>query len=196
MPLQRPQTAAALAALFCLPALGAGCETNSDLSGSLQDVYGIRHRSVRVRLTTSELAVEYVGARESVPVRVTIDLDSLDEGQDLREGTYDLPEQGYIGGRLSNETELPPLLNGSIRLARFRAEDGSRVEGRFNGRFDAGRDELSLEGSFSEPLELLLDLGEPPPPPPMDGGVADGGLVDGAAPADPGAMPMPDPGGP
>ena len=155
-----------------LAAVGAaGCETSSELSGSLAEVYGIRHRAVRIRLTTSELAVEYVGTRESVPVRATIDLGSLDG--ELREGRYDLPTQGDITGRLANETELPRLISGELRLDRFSPMDGSRVEGSFNGKFDAGRDELALEGEFSEPLELLLSLGEPPPPPPMDGGVED-----------------------
>jgi len=153
----------------------AGCETQNELEGSLTEVYGIRHQSVRVRLTTSELAIEYVGSRDSVPVRATIDLDSLAEDVELSEGTYDLPEHGYIGGRLANETELPPLINGSVRLQRFNPVAGSRVIGRIRGKFDAGRDELGIAGEFNERLELLLDLGEPPPPPPPDGGVVDGG---------------------
>lgn len=168
-----------LAAAACV-ALTAGCDDRAELTGSLKDAYGISHRFVRVRLTTAELAIEYVGARGSVPVRATIDLRTVDGL--LTDGRYDLPAQGWIGGRLVNETELPPLISGSITLDRFVAEDGATVRGDFDGRFDAGRDELAIGGAFEEPLELLLDLGDPAPVPEwVDGGVPEGGVPDGGA---------------
>lgn len=169
-----------LVVALALAASVAGCDDGAELTGSLKDAYGISHRFVRVRLTTAELAIEYVGSRGSVPVRASIDLRSV-QGP-LTEGRYALPAQGWIGGRLLNETELPPLTSGSIVLDRFVAEDGATVRGEFDGKFDAGRDELAIGGTFEEPLELLLDLGEPAPIPEwVDGGVPDGAVPDGGA---------------
>lgn len=158
---------------LCLAGL-LGCGSDDELTGSLSEVYRIEYNRVRVRLYESSLSVEYVGAQDSVPVRVTV---AVTEDAPRKGQTYDLLTEGALSGRLVDGTELPSLLRGSITLDEFRAEQGATVAGEFEARVLAGDDELTLGGTFSEDLEVIDAW---PPEPDLDAGVSDEMLEEAA----------------
>lgn len=129
----------------------AGCSGES-LYGSLSDVYRLDHESVRARLYDSELAIEYIDARGGVPVRVSL---HTREAEPTDGGEYDLMGVGDITGVLSDGTEIPRLVEGTLRLSDFENGPGGRVAGDFDARMDAGRDILGLTGRFDATLEVV-----------------------------------------
>lgn len=128
------------------------CTEQATLSGSLSEVYRIDYSSVRVRLYEDDLAVEYVGVRGSVPVRVSV---RLPPEAEVAGQTFDLATTGAITGRLIDGTELPELLSGSLTLEGFEARSGVEIRGEFAARFTAGEDVLTLGGTFEAPLEVV-----------------------------------------
>ncbi len=146
-----------------------GARRGGNLTGSLLDFYDAQYSTVRARLYSSELAIEYVREDGEVPVRVTVLRDSnLVSGQ-----TYELPEQGNMTGRVG-DTDLPELDNAEVILEDFEIVDGSRVRGSFSASFRLGMDTASLSGEFDTELEIVdkvpgypfdfgLDLGDQAP---------------------------------
>lgn len=137
------------ASLLCVLLVGCG---ENQLYGSLSDVYRLDHESVRARQYDSELAIEYVDVRGGVPVRVSLHTADVDPATG---GDYDLAEQGDISGVLADGTEIPRFIEGSLHLSDYGPTAGSRVAGSFDAKMDAGRDTLSLTGSFDATLEIV-----------------------------------------
>lgn len=128
----------------------AGCGADSDLDGSLSEIYRLDHDTVRARLYATELAIEYVAGDDSVPVRVSLRFEELP-----REGDYDLLETGDVGGRRADGTEMPRFSSGTISIDSFEPYDDGDISGDFTARFKTGGDTLDLTGSFDTSLELV-----------------------------------------
>ncbi len=133
------------------------------LNGSLQDFYDTSYERVRVRLYSSEVAIEYVREDGEVPVRVSVLRGPhLVAGQSI---DIDVDARGDITGR-SRDTDMPPITSGSITFEEFGLADGTSIVGEFSASFDVGGDEASLSGTFDAPMEVVpqvqgydLDLG-------------------------------------
>lgn len=121
------------------------------LSGSLGDFYDISYSTIRARLYSSELSIEYVQEDLQVPVRVT--LRKLTTGM-LAPGAYDLTALGTISGR-SRDNDIPRMVSGKIVLDAFEPVNGSEIAGSFDAVFATGNDEASLVGEFSTTLEVV-----------------------------------------
>lgn len=65
--------------------------------------------------------------------------------------TVDLGRFGDITG-VSGGQPMPEFLEGELVLQQYAPEDGARVAGTFDGKFQGSRGELSLEGSFDTTL--------------------------------------------
>ncbi len=143
-----------LAGLFAFGALAAGCDqANNTLHGSLSEVYNLHFESVRARLYTSELSIEYIDTHSAVPVRLTLDLSVVEPAADQ---SYDLMEVGDITGRMPNDTEIPRFTEGELDLDQYLAEPDADVTGSFTAKFLTGRDTLTLSGDFETTLEVVI----------------------------------------
>jgi hypothetical protein len=134
------------------------CADDNDLSGSLEEVYQLQYDQVRVRLYSSELAIEYMASQSGVvPVRVTLDRRSLRKAdKELDSGqSYDLKRYGDITGRQADGTELFRFSSGNLELDAFEPEQDSEVRGSFDAKFRVGDDSFSLTGDFQSELELV-----------------------------------------
>lgn len=140
-----------LLAVVVLLVLGGCSEDEGALRGSLSDFYDLTHSSVRARLYSSELSIEYVRDNAQVPVRVSI---RRSESGELSTGEYNLGDVGSITGR-SGDNDIPTFLKGSLTLDAFQPSNGSRIQGSFSARFATGRDEASLAGDFDTTLEVV-----------------------------------------
>lgn len=135
---------------FAMLFVSCGAQRGGKLQGSLLDFYDVEYSTVRARLYSSELAIEYVREDGEVPVRVTVLRDV-----DLVAGeSFDLPERGHITGRVG-DTDIPEIANGSVLLEEFEIVDGSQVVGNFSASFSLGTDTASLSGDFDVPLEIV-----------------------------------------
>ena len=141
-----------IARLTLLAALLTGCtESGNSLDGSLSQVYRIAFQSVRARLYSSSLAIEYVGPRNSVPVRVTVSRTPLEGG----ERNLELAGSGDISGQLPDGTFIPRFESGSVSLDAFGLEAGSPIEGGFDAMFRTDEETLGLAGRFQAELEVV-----------------------------------------
>ncbi|MEO0321601.1 MAG: hypothetical protein AAF447_01455 [Myxococcota bacterium] len=154
---------AALAMLALLSAL-PGCASD-ELDGSLGSVYPLGFRSVRARLYSSSLSIEYVRGDGSVPVRVTMDRAAVLATPEA----IDLRESGDITGRLATDQEIPRFTTGDAAVTPLEVNGAgevtsARVRGSFGATFEVGPEEvLALDGSFDAPLEIVPDPGPAPP---------------------------------
>lgn len=133
--------------------LATACaNTPNSLNGSLSDVYDIHFESVRARIYSSELAIEYVDVTGAVPVRVTLRLvDTVPAA-----GTsYDLAEVGDVTGRSDDDVEIPRFNTGKLDLDAYERTSGALVSGSFRSKYSTGRDSLSLNGDFDTTLEIV-----------------------------------------
>lgn len=132
--------------LVALALFISGCsDANGSLSGSLDGFYSLDFDQARVRVYSSELAIEYVAVDGQVPVRV-----SLHKSDGVFEtGTYDLKERGDITGQ-RGDTRIPRFLSGTLTIESF---GGGDIEASFEATFQTGRDESTLSGEVSAPLE-------------------------------------------
>lgn len=154
------------AATLLLLLTATACASEGELEGSLSDAYRLGHDDVRARLYASELAIEYARDDGSVPVRVTLKVRDMPPAGGER---YDLGDHGAVTGQLSDGTEIPAFIDGSLKLDEFKPEDGARVRGSFDATFDGVRDTLGLRGDFDTRLEVVDWPRQP------DAGTADGG---------------------
>ncbi|MDX9720753.1 MAG: hypothetical protein RBU37_08390 [Myxococcota bacterium] len=138
-----------LVAFALLSGLAGACE-DSSLSGSLTDYYNTDFDRVRARLYSSELTIEYVRETGEVPVRVSLRRGDAGIGT----GSHDLTTRGGVTGR-SGDMDIPPFISGQLQLDDFSAKPGAAVKGEFTAKFQTGKDELSLSGSFSTKLEVV-----------------------------------------
>lgn len=130
--------------------MSCGGQRGGKLSGSLLDFYNAEYSTVRARLYSSELAIEYVREDGEVPVRVTVLRD-----QGLVQGkTFKLPAQGNLTGRVG-DTDLPELAASEVTIDTFEIVDGTRVQGSFTASFRLGMDTASLSGEFETELEIV-----------------------------------------
>ena len=142
-------------AVFALVLFAAvsGCKDDEDnyIDGSLVKNYNISYDSVRARLYSSSLSVEYMS--DSVPaLRITLHADDLI----LAAGkTYDLLEYGSVT-RFDDLGSLPELQSGELTLTEFSETDGAPVAGNFHAVFvtDNGVT-LNLRGAFAVDLEVV-----------------------------------------
>jgi len=141
----------AAAALAC--ALAA-CGDGEDLSGSIDQVYSLDYQTVRARLYSSELAIEYVDARGAVPVRVTLRRAAEEPSAG---GDYDLQASGDLTGRHADGSELPRFDTGALHLDDYDASGDAFVSGSFEANFRSERDTLSIAGRFAAELEIVED---------------------------------------
>ncbi|MFU8802643.1 MAG: hypothetical protein ACNA8W_02430 [Bradymonadaceae bacterium] len=131
----------------------AGCSDDNEgrLQGSVGSVYGLSFDQVRARLYTSELAIEYHRENGEVPVRLTLRHDD----EEIKPGSFDLPERGDISGR-SRGVDIPRLVSGKLRLESYEPRQGATVKGEFEAVLKSGDDRLTLTGEFEAPLEIVL----------------------------------------
>jgi hypothetical protein len=148
-----------LALVGCLVLAAAiACDETGDnyLEGSLTDSYSLGFDSVRIRLYTSELSIEYIADSsqgEKVALRIT-----LEGAESLVAGTqYDLKTQGSITQGEGFGSPLPELQSGDLKFSKYSLEDGSSIKGKFNALFltDNGQT-LTLRGGFADKLEVVV----------------------------------------
>ncbi len=135
-----------------------GCSEGNELSGSLDQVYRLDFSSVRARLYSSQLAIEYVAASEAVPVRITL---RRRKGRRPSTGSHNLLKYGDITGELEDGNAIPRFSQGTLRLDEYADEQDALVVGDFDATFDLGRDTLSLSGHFDTNLDVVTDPGPP-----------------------------------
>lgn len=145
---------AVLCGMFALCMLSTmtscGAQKGGTLTGSLLDFYDAEYSTVRARLYSSELAIEYVREDGEVPLRVTI----LRDANLISGKTFELPGQGNMTGRVG-DTDLPELSAAKVTLDTFEIVDGTRVVGTFSSSFRLGMDTASLSGEFDTELEVV-----------------------------------------
>lgn len=135
----------------------AGCTSDNSLSGSLSSAYHLQFDLVRARLYSSELSIEYVSSSSgAIPVRLTL---RRKEKEPRADSEYDLLKHGDITGRLPDGTEIYRFTSAKLQLDEYRPDMDARVSGSFDAKFRAGRDTLSLTGTFDTELELVSDPG-------------------------------------
>lgn len=136
--------------------LAVACGPEDELSGSLDQVYVLKHSGTRARLYSSELAVEYLGPQQSVPVRVSLRLAAIEEDDRiLAPGRYDLAVLGDITGAQADGSVIPRFSSGRIDFDAVGTTPGARVEGSFSANFATERDTLGLSGSFATRLDVI-----------------------------------------
>lgn len=132
----------------------AGCTgPDNHLSGSLTDSYDMSFTSVRARLYSSELSVEYVAdfpqEPETVVLRLTLERSRLAAG-----GTINLQHAGHLGRSDAYGSPLPDLEDGEAELFEFAPREGAPVSGHFSARLITPDDlTLTLHGGFAAPIE-------------------------------------------
>ncbi len=140
-------------ALAAMGASGAACDPDENtLSGSLSQVYNIHFESVRARLYSSEMSIEWVDINSAVPVRITLRLSDV---QPTADHNYDLFQVGDITGRAIDDTEIPRFTSGELSLGAYAGEPATDVSGSFDAKFDTGRDAVTLSGEFNTVLEVV-----------------------------------------
>lgn len=145
--------------LWAFAALALSSCSDVQVGGSLGEVYPLGFDSVRIRLYSSSLSVEYVRTDGAVPIRVTADRAAIEAG-----GTIDLFAAGDVTGRTASGREIPRFNEGELKLDSFRVEDGARVEGSWSASFPVGdTDTLGADGRFSARLDIIEDPGPTPP---------------------------------
>jgi hypothetical protein len=126
----------------------------NSLDGSLTESYDLAFEETRARLTTSELAIEYVDdpeGTETVVIRVTLDTDVGPKAGK----SYDLFKYGNITQGATNTT-LPDLDEGDVSLEEYGSDDGAKVVGSFDASFVTSEGQtLQLQGRFKTELEVV-----------------------------------------
>ncbi|MBI2892007.1 MAG: hypothetical protein HYY06_00535 [Deltaproteobacteria bacterium] len=141
-----------------LAALLWGCDGDSAsfIDGSAASSYDMDFDEVRIRLFSTEVAVEYVrkaGSGEELPLKLTVSFaeDPIAAGQPI-----DLhPPSGTVN-RVPNSPQLPELSDqeSTITFETWSTEAGASIEGTFRVDFENG---TGLNGAFSADLERPLD---------------------------------------
>lgn len=145
-------------ATICLFGVLGACDSGGNgLKGSLSTFHDLSYSTVRARLYSSELAVEYVRENQEVALRVSLRRAELEPAEGV---IADLASQGDVTGATAG-TPLPALTAGRLHLSRFSAVDGATVRGNFSARFQAGLTEVGLSGDFDVPLTLVSDPADP-----------------------------------
>ncbi len=122
------------------------------LEGSLGSVYRLEFDAVRVRLYSSELAIEYARNDGAVPLRVTLQASALPESGG---GEWELGDLGDVTGQLRDGTYVPRFSSGVLNLENFTPREGASIQGDFDAAFSPGRDRLGVHGTFSTRLVLV-----------------------------------------
>ena len=123
-------------------------EAAADLHGSVSRVYPLDYQSVRARLFTSELAIQYVADREVI-VSAVARLENLSIDGPT---TVDLTEHGEVVGARGN-TVLPPFLSGTLRLEAYSPTAGAKVSGSFDAVLEGDDRDYAVHGDFDTQLE-------------------------------------------
>lgn len=151
----RVATKAAAVGLLAGACAFSGCDVAPNtLEGGLSSYVNVGFETVRARLYSTELAIEYVDVDQAVPVRLTVS--AAVDGP----ATIDLSKYGDITGRRDG-VNLPEMSTGTLYLTGYSRQDGEVVTGRFEATFslertDAdGTAEVGLSGTFEAPLEVV-----------------------------------------
>lgn len=146
-----------LSAAIALALTACGGDSDNYLEGSMAESFDLAFDSVRVRLYTSELAVEYVvesDEGEKVALRVTLSRTAstaLAVG-----GSYDMAVMGTIGRGSGFTADLPPMESGTTTLTTYGEEDGAACSGTFESVFAmTDGSKKTLRGGFAGPLEVV-----------------------------------------
>ncbi|MEM1348917.1 MAG: hypothetical protein AAGI01_10200 [Myxococcota bacterium] len=160
--------------LFLAASVLGGCAADpNQLDGSLERFYDLSYATVRARLYSGELSIEFVRETGEVPLRVTMRRDSnlttgvsfVERGGKARfdairedDPSAQLPEYAeqdvLISGR-SGDTDMPDMIRGTVIFSAFDVFEESRIAGEFTASFQVGEDEASLTGRFDTTLELV-----------------------------------------
>ena len=136
-----------------------GCsDGEGSLDGSLGSVYRLGFDDVRIRLYSSELAIEYADNDGAVPLRITLRRDALPEAGS---GEWRLEQDGDVTGQLRDGTYVPRFTRGQLNVDSYEPQEGANVRGSFTATFDTGRDELGLNGTFDTRLVLVTAPARP-----------------------------------
>ena len=129
--------------------LGCGPEESAPatLTGSLAQVYSLRHTGVRARLDARELAIQYVDGG-LVPVQVVVDLTSQPVNGP---GVIDLTAHGTVTGQ-RGAARVPTFVSGRLVLDAYLPDDGAPVIGEFEAVVRADGRDLSVGGTFDTTL--------------------------------------------
>lgn len=137
----------ALLALALMCVLLAGCAGDEEppLRGSLSSICDLSVTSVRARLLSTSLSIEYLRSDGLAVIRVSASIvDAGVEGP----GTIDLLEHGEISG----QCPVPDLVSGQLILDAFERVDGSPIRGSLEAALAGGAGDLSLIGEFDTTL--------------------------------------------
>ena len=139
-----------LACLLALTLWSCGTEDTAEvaLHGSVSRIYPLQYDSVRARLFTSELAIQYVSGREVIISAVA----RLDDMPVEGPTTIDLGQHGEVVGNRGNVI-LPPFLSGTLVLDAYAPREGSAVTGYFDAVIDGDDRNYAVHGDFDVLLE-------------------------------------------
>ena len=141
-----------IASWIMMAAAVMGCDDRGDnyLDGSLVKNYNISFKSVRARLSSTQLAIEYV-KDDVAALRITL---NIDEVTPKSGGTYDLAAHGSVT-RYGDFGTLPGIESGELTFDAYSETDGKEISGDFHGKFvsDSGSTQ-SLKGAFKTKLEV------------------------------------------
>ena len=133
-----------------------GCTDDEEnyIDGSLVKNYNITYESVRARLYSSDLSVEYMSDTIDGVAALRINLDT--DGLILAAGkTYDLAMYGSAT-RYNDLGSLPELVSGELTITEFSETNGAPVAGNFHALFETDDGvSLNLRGAFAVDLEVV-----------------------------------------
>jgi len=118
------------------------------LHGSVSRVYPLQYDSIRARLFTSELAIQYVSGREVIISAIA----RLDERALEGPTTVDLGLHGEVVGNRGGVI-LPPFLSGTLQLDAYAPNEGSAVTGYFDAVIEGDDRNYAVHGDFDVTLE-------------------------------------------
>ena len=149
---RRRHVVGVLLASLSVWALGASCATEGGLlEGSLGEFYDLSFTSMRARLYSSELSIEWARSDGEVPVRITVRRSELDP-KGPRD--VDLKRYGDVSGS-SRGTPIPRFTSGTLTLSDYRPKDGAVVSGSADITFRAADTEVTLSGEFYARLTVV-----------------------------------------
>ncbi len=129
-----------------------GCEAEeveeAALHGSVSRIYPLDYDTIRARLFTDELAIQYVSGREVIISAVA----RIDEMPLEGPGTVDLALHGEVVGNRGNVI-LPPFLSGTLQLDAYAPTEGAPIRGYFDAVIEGDDRDYAVHGDFDVLLE-------------------------------------------
>ena len=118
------------------------------LHGSVSRIYPLQYDTVRARLFTSELAIQYVSGREVIISAVA----RIDEMPIEGPTTVDLGSYGEVVGNRGHVI-LPPFVSGTLHLDAYAPREGAPVTGYFDAVIEGDDRDYAVHGDFDVLLE-------------------------------------------